>query len=160
MCDRCGENPAVIHLTRISEMGRSELHLCMKCATGVVKLNQQKKQAKNTIDETFARHMPASVSQKRCEGCGYTAEDIRKTGRMGCAMCYQTFAELIEPALKTLRRTAGTMPGMNETEKPPQDERNKAKIRELREQMQRAVGREEYETAASLRDQIKALETK
>lgn len=157
MCDRCGKNPAVIHLTRIAHSGCSELHLCLQCVTGAVKTNQQNANVHNAISQTIARQLDgAGEMPARCEGCGYTVEDIRKTGRMGCAQCYRTFERLIGPTISALRKAAGAMPGA--AGEPAQEGRDEAAIRGLREQMRQAVNREEYETAARLRDQIKALE--
>lgn len=163
LCDRCSKNPAVIHLTRITQSGRSELHLCMQCATGVAKMTQQKEQAKYAIDQTLAKACGENGENLKCLGCGYTVADIRKTGRMGCSLCYETFADLIEPVIGALRRTSNALPGAKKQASEPSPAKptaNEAAIRDLRERMKQAVSREEYETAALLRDQIKALETR
>jgi protein arginine kinase activator len=147
----------VIHLTRIAHSGCSELHLCLQCATGAAKMNQQKAKVHSAISQTIASQLDgAGELPARCEGCGYTVEDIRKTGRMGCARCYRTFEQLIGPTINALRRAADAMPGV--PREPAAKESNEDVIRSLREQMRQAVSREEYETAARLRDRIKALE--
>ncbi|MGI5877904.1 MAG: UvrB/UvrC motif-containing protein [Christensenellales bacterium] len=162
LCDRCSKNPAVIHLTRITQSGRSELHLCMQCATGVAKMTQQKAQAKYAIDQTLARACEQDGVNLKCPGCGFTVSDIRKTGTMGCSLCYETFADLIEPVISALRRTSNALPGAKKQAAPlpTKPNPNEAMIRDLRERMKQAVSREEYETAALLRDQIKALEAR
>jgi hypothetical protein len=38
-----------------------------------------------------------------CKKCGMTFQQLRKTGRFGCAECYDTFYSQITPIFQTLR---------------------------------------------------------
>ena len=96
-----------------------------------------------------------SPSQK-CPVCGYTQADFKKTGRLGCSTCYATFAEGLNTLLKAMHK------GTEHVGKLPQRAHKEIQLgdrmRALTEHLQKAVAEENYETAASLRDQIKQLE--
>lgn len=79
-----------------------------------------------------------------CPACGFPLETYRKTGRLGCPDCYTVFARELEPQMSPA--DDGSAPDA------PADER-----RELEEQLSAAVAREDYETAAALRDRLRNL---
>ena len=89
---------------------------------------------------------------------GYTQADFKKTGRLGCSTCYLTFAEGLGSLLKAMHK------GTEHVGKLPQRAHRAMelndKMRELTQNLERAVAEENYETAASLRDEIKKLEAK
>ena len=43
------------------------------------------------------------IRQISCESCGATFNDIVNTGRYGCANCYDTFEDRMDPILKKLQ---------------------------------------------------------
>ena len=85
-----------------------------------------------------------------------TYKDFKRTGQIGCSVCYKTFATRLEPLLRRLHgyskhigkipRRAGGNLGL------------KQEIASLREKIQEYIQEEEYEQAAILRDRIKVLE--
>jgi protein arginine kinase activator len=88
--------------------------------------------------------------------CGFTQADFKKTGRLGCSVCYVTFAEGLGSLLKAMHK------GTEHVGKLPQRayraiERDD-RMRALTEDLEKAVKEENYESAAALRDQIKQLE--
>ena len=57
-------------------------------------------------EETAA---PSNVKKARadeltCEDCGFTQTDFKKTGRFGCARCYQVFSEGLETLLEAMHK--------------------------------------------------------
>ena len=96
-----------------------------------------------------------AVTQK-CAICGYTQADFKKTGRLGCSTCYVTFAEGLNTLLKAMHK------GTEHVGKLPQRAHRTMELhdrmRSLTENLEKAVAEENYESAASLRDQIKQLE--
>jgi protein arginine kinase activator len=96
-----------------------------------------------------------AVTQK-CPVCGFTQSDFKKTGRLGCSTCYVTFTEALNALLKAMHK------GTSHVGKVPQRAHKAVELsdrmRNLSESLQKAVAEENYETAASLRDQIKQLE--
>ena len=94
---------------------------------------------------------------KRCQGCGWTLEQIQNTGLVGCAQCYDTFEKELGQVIKHVQgkdRHVGASPaGTPETQGQGADQ-----LEALRAQMAQAVEKEDFEQAAVLRDKIKALE--
>ncbi len=96
-----------------------------------------------------------SPSQK-CPVCGYTQADFKKTGRLGCSACYATFSEGLSSLLKAMHKGTqhvGKLPQRASRQMELSD-----KMRALTTNLQKAVAEENYEDAASIRDQIKKLE--
>jgi protein arginine kinase activator len=83
-----------------------------------------------------------------CPTCGYTVIDLQRTGRLGCACCYQSFAPLIAPQLPLMHR------GTRHHGKVPHGHRSAYHRALLREALARAIATEDYEQAAVLRDQL------
>jgi protein arginine kinase activator len=104
--------------------------------------------------QTVERSSPALV--QRCTNCGFTEAELKKTGRLGCSVCYKTFAEPLGGILRGMHK------GVKHTGKVPERLEKKLarenEIRGLTSDLRRAVVEEQYETAASLRDKIRVLE--
>lgn len=91
-----------------------------------------------------------------CPACGLSFEEFKNSLKLGCAECYQAFAENIENYLKTLQsstRHEGKIPKRSGILL-----QQKREIERLRDELKRAVEAENFEEAARLRDQIKTLE--
>lgn len=81
-----------------------------------------------------------------CPVCHFTLEDYRRTNRLGCPDCYTFLAtEIGAPKLE-----AGG-------DEPAPQEQPQRSTQALEAELQQAVEREDYERAAELRDEIKAL---
>ena len=92
------------------------------------------------------RALPADIITQ-CPACGFTLEDYRNTSRLGCPDCYSVFArELGETAAASAKADSPA-----EADAPPSREK-------LERQLRNAIEREDYERAAQLRDQLKALD--
>ncbi|MEP6685264.1 MAG: UvrB/UvrC motif-containing protein [Verrucomicrobiota bacterium] len=93
---------------------------------------------------------------QKCPVCGFTQADFKKTGRLGCSACYVTFGEALGTLLKAMHK------GTEHVGKLPQRAYREIELsdrmRALNENLQKAVQEENYESAATLRDQIKKLE--
>jgi len=104
-----------------------------------------------------AEEIEKGAPTQKCPICGYTQADFKKTGRLGCSTCYETFADGLNTLLKAMHK------GTEHVGKLPQRAHRAMELsdrmRDLTESLEKAVKEENYETAASLRDQIKQLET-
>jgi protein-arginine kinase activator protein McsA len=49
---------------------------------------------------------PAGVPDRACPTCGLTAAELRDTGRMGCAACYDAFPEMVARAVEELHHSS------------------------------------------------------
>ncbi len=92
-----------------------------------------------------ARQLPADIITQ-CPVCGFTLEDYRRTSRLGCPDCYSFFARELGDMATALADVpeGGSSPAPSSREK-------------LERQLREAIEREDYESAARLRDEIKAL---
>jgi protein arginine kinase activator len=158
LCDQCGERDAVVHLTQIVDNAVTQLHLCEKCA------------ATKGLDTTVAQKHPlAGVLQAaqdqvalasdaaRCAFCGTSQKDFRASGRLGCAYCYGAFAESLRDLLRRVHGSARHR-GRRYRAVDPVTTTREGSLAVLRERLRIAVEREEFETAASIRDEIRGLE--
>jgi len=96
--------------------------------------------------QVFNPGLPPSTL--RCPDCGIRLVDMRKTGRVGCARCYEAFRKQILPLLKRVHG-AVEHTGSRPAGAPPRIELN-----QLREELRRAIEAEDFEQAARLRDRI------
>jgi protein arginine kinase activator len=104
-----------------------------------------------------AEEIEKGAPAKKCPVCGFTQADFKKTGRLGCSECYVTFAEGLGSLLKAMHK--GTEHVGKLPERAQRTIALSRRMRALSENLQKAVADENYETAASLRDQIKKLES-
>ena len=103
-----------------------------------------------------AEEIEKGAPSQKCPVCGFTQSDFKKTGRLGCSVCYVTFAEGLGSLLKAMQK------GTEHVGKLPQRAHREIELgdrmKALTSDLEKAVKEENYETAASLRDQIKKLE--
>lgn len=158
-CDICGKNEATVHLTEIVNDKVTKLHLCEDCA-----------KAKGTeMEEHFglsdllagltdlgSNVEPEALETVKCPSCGFTYNDFKKVGRLGCGECYEAFKGQLAPLLKRIHgadRHIGKVPIM--VGKTVKDAKN---LQELKVKLEKAIREENFEEAAILRDQIRDLE--
>ena len=160
-CDQCGEREAVIHLTTIEKNEMKTLHLCEPCA-GEQGLEPGAGSANVPLTDFLAqmgKSGPAGAREgaTECSFCGLRLDRFKKTGRLGCSHCYVSF----EPHLRSLlRRLHGGTQHVGKVYLPPDptSAQKEDRIAGLKRKLDRAVESEDFEAAAQLRDQIRALE--
>ncbi len=161
LCDECRERDASVHLTQAAGGEVTQRHLCAKCAAEQGIETTVTTPPKHVIGEFLqAVQQQASAAQAdavRCTYCAMTLRDFRATGRLGCSRCYATFEQSLR---ELLRRVQGSAKHVGRRYVPPAvDVLAKATtIGELRDRLRRAVENEEFEVAATLRDQIRDAE--
>jgi protein arginine kinase activator len=160
-CDNCGNEEAVIQLTKMKDNEMKVLHLCEACAAeegleagaaaaGSAPLVDFLKQIGQGIGEETA-------AAGRCPSCGMAPSQLKQVGRLGCAVCYSHY----EPHLRSLlRRLHGGTQHVGKTAPLPDSTEvdRKTRVQSLRRSLQRAVEAEDFEHAATLRDQIRRAE--
>lgn len=100
-----------------------------------------------------------------CGNCGTTLEAIRMGAPLGCSACYEVFEEIIisellslekmPPRLATAKRSQSLHFGRVQGQ--AQEISSSMRLLALNEALTETLKREDYEQAAMLRDQIKAL---
>ena len=160
LCDQCGENEAVIHLTQIVDNQLGTVHLCETCAEDKG-LEPESNVGDLPLTDFLAQmsqgDAPPSAVSHECEFCGLTLKDFKKTGRLGCSHCYVTFDEHLRGLFRQLH--GGTQHVGKVYLPPDPTEAERAdQLNRLRRKLEAAVQREEFERAAQIRDQIHELE--
>lgn len=162
-CQKCGKNEASTHYTEVLNGQKKELHLCSECAhslassTNLNALFQDSLQAIwNPNGNLWGDLLGANVGAQEeptCH-CGMSESRLKRLGKVGCADCYQTFNSLLMPYIQKLHGAVqhiGTAPSaVPEAQEDP--------VAVLKQQLQDAIAKEEYEQAAHLRDEIRRLE--
>jgi protein arginine kinase activator len=156
-CQSCGKEPARNHFKKWENNRETELLLCDKCAEerGLVAGGADLEQSLNIMLQDMEGLADGATGTVQCPECGLIYSAFRDTGRLGCAHCYVAFEQQLKPLL---RRVHGAVQHVGKS--PAVDDAHAARrreLRELQEQMERAVIRDEFEEAARLRDQIRAL---
>lgn len=161
LCQRCHKNNATVHIKQVINGDVSEHLLCAECA--------EKENLgpffNGGTDSLFSGFFSDSIlggalpsDKKVCPLCGSTKRELARTGRAGCAECYNVFSEELAKIIYGIHGNtihSGSAPGRHLEEL----QKNK-ELEELKKQQKEAVMEENYEKAAELRDKIKAIENK
>ena len=164
LCEHCHQNEATVHLTQIVDGKVEKFHLCEACAEkkGIdvhgqpMDLGGMLANLKEHLVHLKEPAGEAGASKSAvCPACGMTRTEILKKGRMGCDRCYEHFGAEMLPVIVSLQH------GDQHLGKVPRhaSDRMKHSVEQarLRRELDKAVAGENYELAAKLRDQIKAL---
>lgn len=160
LCEYCKKNPATTHIKTIINGKLTEYSICAECAQrfgyGSLLTNLGYNFG-GLLGEFFSEtDVSGSSDTVRCELCGASFDDIIRTGKVGCAQCYQTFSDRLIPLIEHIHgntKHRGKVPGGNMLQSRPKEQLSLMK-RELR----KAIDTENFEHAADLRDKIKELE--
>jgi protein arginine kinase activator len=162
LCDICSKNQATVHLTEIVDDQMTELHLCEECARQKSEQMEQQFGLSDLLAGMAEFTKPVQDKEMvsvKCKKCGLTFTDFKKIGRLGCSECYNAFRKYLAPLLKRIHGSSvhmGKRPLTVEGVTPKKDKESDLSL--LRQRLQKAVEAEEFEEAASLRDQIRQFE--
>jgi protein arginine kinase activator len=159
-CSEC-KRPIAVCYTEIVDGKMTRTIMCAECPHLEKKLYGTHKTEMTTGDTT----QPTSLV---CANCNTSLEEVRMGHPLGCAACYNVFSDvLVNDLLKTgrishhLAATKQTMP-LHIGRRPGEVVEISPTLRliALNEALDEMLIREDYEQAALLRDQIKALKEK
>ncbi len=161
LCCQCNENEATVHLTEVVGDKMKKVDLCEACA-----------KAKGVSDpagfaladlllglgasQQVEQSAGSEGGQLTCSSCGFTQADFKKTGRLGCSECYNSFADGLEGVLKTMHkgtRHVGKVPKALRRARDVSDQ-----LKTLQKKLDKSITTENFEQAAVLRDEIKKLQ--
>jgi protein arginine kinase activator len=159
LCEVCKKNEATVHLTQIIDAKMHKVDLCETCskAKGVQDMAGFSL-ADLQVGLGSAEEMSVDATGARCPACGFSQADFKKTGRLGCSVCWETFEHGLATLLKAMHKSdrhVGKVPS-----KAAHTVVVSEKIKDLSTQLEQAVREEKYEDAARIRDQIRQLELK
>lgn len=159
-CDQCHERDAVVHLTQIVENAVTQLHLCEKCAAerGIeTTVSMPKHPLGDFLQAVQQQAVQHPGDAARCSYCGTSLRDFRASGRLGCAQCYGAFEQSLRDLLRRVHGSARHVGRQYQVRDPESFERGMT-LTELQARLEQAIRGEEFELAATLRDQIRTLE--
>ncbi|MDE5415728.1 UvrB/UvrC motif-containing protein [Alkalihalobacterium chitinilyticum] len=168
ICQECNKRPATLHFTKIINGEKTEFHICEHCAkekgeyfpgSNSFSIHQLLSGLLN-FEQPVSKGQTSGINPRQpltCKKCEMSYEQFVRTGRFGCATCYQTFSDKLDPILKKVhsgnhshsgkipKRIGGTI-------------EVRRKINTLKEALQQHIAKEEFEEAATVRDHIRSLE--
>ncbi len=167
-CQECNQNPATVHFAQVINGDKTEIHVCQQCAKekGYVSTEEDAYSLHHLLSGLFNPNSNAMQKQSereseekqiQCKKCGMTYQQFARVGKFGCASCYQTFAEHLNPLFRKVH-SGNTVHEGKVPKRVGTDIYQRKKIRDLKLKLQQAIADEAFENAAKVRDEIKALE--
>ena len=170
-CEKCKNKKATVFY---ADDSGGQHALCAACAQTLSKLTHHPSSSDG--DGALAQFAPSSSlfslcnesndtfplpyseddasSQSKCPFCSTTLSVMSRTGRAGCPDCYTVFGESIFPSTLCAENALGA--------RMPKTRRNsierRRNIAALKQRLRTCVEAEDFELAATLRDEIKKLE--
>lgn len=167
LCEKCRKNEAKIHVVMLMNGEKKETALCEECAKKLsnIKLgmdfanvNEVEIQKLLTLfdNKNVKKGIDISIDIV-CKNCGQTYSQFRKSNKLGCSECYQSFSDLSEEYIEKYHQST------EHIGKIPKSEGSKfvkqKTLLKLKDELTYAVIEEDYEKAAVLRDKIKEIES-
>jgi protein arginine kinase activator len=134
-CDVCGSSDSVFFIKPDGSDG--ELRMCRSCAA-----------ARGYASTDEGQGAPSASTA--CPACGWTADRLKSSGRLGCPRCAVAFRREILAILRRSGRTAsyeGRTPGT-----APEDVGRPAAADARAGELAEAIRDEDFERAAAIRD--------
>lgn len=181
LCEKCKKNEANYYYHESINGNEKTYHLCADCAKELEKNGEIKNFAadnffgkSNFLDSFFGWDDMNSVfsslfapsmshsqnalknpERTKCSLCGATFDELVRDGKIGCPKCYEVFADDLDESIRRIHgRTSHT--GRSPFKFREKNE-TKQKLHQLEKELKEEIKNENYERAAELRDEIKAL---
>jgi protein arginine kinase activator len=152
------KKPIAVIYTEIIGNSITHTSMCADCP-------ELQRRLHGTNPRELVASQTGSPAGLECGNCGTTLEEIKRGHRLGCPECYTIFedvllielqaANLLPPRLASVKKSLplhmGRSPGETLAINPS------SRLLALNEALKETLSREDYEQAALLRDQIKAL---
>ena len=177
-CEICNKGIATTAYTHIVDDEKRTLLLCTECLPSEMNVTVESTVESATADSTvksqssddlevpelkkkakvdFSSDSAASaVNEKICPSCGMDYKQFKKVGRLGCSTCYSEFESDLGPLLKKIHgadeHTGKNWILIKGSSKPS----SKIPLADLSVKLQKAVEKEDFESAAEIRDMIRS----
>jgi protein arginine kinase activator len=156
----CGEckKPIAVRYTEIVGNTITHTSMCADCP-------ELQRRLHGTSPQELVASQTGVVTGLACGTCGTTLEEVKRGHPVGCQECYAVFEDVLLMEMQTAHHLSpkisltkkgpplhiGRAPGESLTISPS------SRLLALNEALKETLSREDYEQAAWLRDQIKAL---
>lgn len=171
LCQICKKNEATF-FTKYDIMGETITRAyCSKCAAKYKEdkilnspsLSQLIESLMNFAGDELISEPKKKITKKQkektCPKCGSTYEDVVISLHPGCEECYQTFNKEISEMISRVSKDI-TFVGSSPKSANLKGADDRMTLRNMKVDLNEAIKEEDYEEAARLRDEIKALEKK
>lgn len=156
-CGGCKKPIAVIY-TEIIGDSITHTSMCADCP-------ELQRRLHGTSPQEHVYNQVSSETGVVCGNCGTTLEEVKRGHRLGCSECYSVFEDVLLQEMQAAGRLStrvslakkglpihiGRTPGESLVINPS------SRLLALNEALKETLSREDYEQAAWLRDQIRAL---
>lgn len=162
ICQKCHKRPGTIRYAEVVDGRVTDQFWCAECLAEQrnagegfeISAVSPTRPTRNAIHGVVSRAVRA---QRACPDCDTSLQEVIDTNRVGCATCYDAFSDdLTELLIKLHGRATHTGKSAHLTDMRAQ---LRADLRAKRALLRSVLKAENYEEAASLRDEIRALET-
>lgn len=158
LCQNCQKRVANVKFTQIKNNTKIDMYLCEQCAS---ELGQTEFVAPFGFNDLLyglfgTQIMQDPPSTLKCKNCGMEYSEFLKSSRVGCSQCYKAFETKLDPIIRRLHGNVehhGKIPNRVSSNVSVPNE-----IEKLKQLLNEAIQKEEYEEAAKLRDRIRSLE--
>lgn len=159
ICQRCNQAKATVHITDTIP-AKKERHLCEQCAQKEGIIVKQNPLTTNDMLKQFIKSKTGLGESKdlACPKCGISFRDFQLKGLLGCPHDYEAFRSVLAPLISRAHEGATHHIGKVPATADETIHRQTGLIR-LRRELQEALDQENYERAASVRDEISTLES-
>ena len=160
-CEKCKKNKASIHMEQLTSGTKKDIYLCDECS-GEMEIKMLVESIfkglfnkMHLVPVGVLKNIQSADSKLICTKCGVSLEDVKKSGNLGCAVCYKSFEAVFKPFFENLHG-GSTHEGKYPKRGGATMERE-SQLHKLRFLMNQSVAEEDFEKAAFFRDEIKNL---
>ena len=170
LCERCQEREATIFYTEIINGVKSEHSLCSECAKEIdfgdeLPFAELLSGILGAYAGVGIERKQDTMEQVTCPSCQMSYREFIQKGVFGCEDCYGVFEPLIRENIKKIQGSdshTGKKPLYHfNLQKEEEKEENFVETEDdiliMKEKLKEALSTEDYEEAAKLRDEIKAV---
>lgn len=160
LCENCNHNKAVLSVKEILLGQEKNTFYCESCAiekgfSDVLYSHHLHMESLITSLLEQDKHLEEIDWKEKICNCGYTLDDFKKNGILGCPQCYVTFKPVI---MNLFDQLFGTHEHIGKI--PARMKRHIQMLKQLElfnAELEEMLKNENYERAAYLRDRIKEL---
>lgn len=179
LCERCKKREANVIVTEIIDGVQTQHGYCIRCASEMglgsfgeveIPLGKLLSGILGLASEEDDNAESDELKKLTCPSCKMTYGEFLKESHFGCADCYVTFGPLIAKNIKKLQVNdthIGKRPNNHKVDTKREETKidveedkitKEEQIALLQSRLKEALQEEDYEAAASFRDQIRALQ--
>lgn len=172
LCEKCKKKEATVFYEETINGSTRSYSLCADCAgemqeSGELTFNKgffgtssMGSLADGLFSGLFAIPETARTSRKLCPLCHASLDSLKQSGRVGCPRCYDIFADELRGSIRSIHgavKHVGKAPKKRESAQAPEAKTN-TRLDTLKADLKAAIAEENFEKAAALRDEIRAIE--